>query len=383
MKRLGLIAATALLLGGIFGLNNVYAAQTITEEAFTIEADEVVEDDVFAAANTIRIEGVVEGDVYAAGSQVAVNGTIEGDLFAAANTVTINGEVEGGVRATSSTLDLSNTQIGGGVTHFGASFSSSSDTGIGNGLLFFGETATVDGTITNGVTAFAEKVTLLGQVGAETHVTATELNITESARINADVTHRSDRDAEVAEGAIVDGELVQKMAPERTSIDTNGLKYGFLAWSFLSILIAGFVLLWIGRNPLHRSAEMVTTRPLAAFGGGILGLLLIGPVATLLAITIVGIPLAILLWASALIGIFLSTIVAAVALGRTILSQTDTQRRPKLYGSFAIGLLVIYTLYMIPIINILTGIAVIATGFGALLLHTSHSVRRQHKTKKS
>ena len=383
MKRFGLMVVAIILLVGGLGLSQVYAAEYTTKEVVTIEADETVEDDLFIAASTIRIEGVVEGDVYAAGSQIAVNGTIEGDLFAAANTITINGEIEGGLRAASATLDMSSAQIGGGVTHFGASFSSSSDTNIGNGLLVFGETATIDGAIANGLTAFADKVTLLGSIGTETKVTSTELNIGESALISADITHRSDRDAEVAEGAVIDGELIQKVAPERAGLDATTLKYSFLAWSFLSVLLAGFVLLWVGRNPLHRSAEMATTRPLASFGSGILGLILVGPVATLLAFTIIGIPLALMLWVATIVGVFLSTIVSAVALGRTILSRTNPKHRPKLYGSFTIGLLAIYTLYIIPIVNVLVALVVVAGGFGSLLLHTTHSVRRQHTTKKS
>src|ERR687896_859613 len=97
-RRIFVVASFALLASLLF-VSSAWAIETRGGENVTIGADEVVEDDLYVAAQTVTVEGTVQGDLVAAGGTVRVNGgTVEGDLISAGQTVIVNGTVEDDVR---------------------------------------------------------------------------------------------------------------------------------------------------------------------------------------------------------------------------------------------------------------------------------------------
>jgi len=113
-----------------------------SETMVTIEATEVIEDTILAAADTVIVEGEIHGDLVAAGRRVVVNGAVHGNLFAAAESVAVHGDVQGLVAAAASNVELGETDIGGD-------------------LYAFGETIEVSGSIGEDVEAFAAHLNLL------------------------------------------------------------------------------------------------------------------------------------------------------------------------------------------------------------------------------
>lgn len=375
-RLLTLTSILTLAIIGFVGFSTAHAAQFEEEDTVVVAVEEALEDDLFASARSVRIEGDVEGDVYVAAEQVAVNGQIDGSLYAAGSSVVVNGEVTGGVRAAAASLDISGGDIGGGVTFFGSTYSSSSDAQIANGLLFFGDSAVVDGAVGNGVTAFADLVTIRGQVGTDSLIAAQDLQITDTAQIAGDVTYRSEGTVSVAEEAAVSGDIIKEAPPAAWTVDKTALKYLFLAWSFAATVVSGLVLLWLGRRPFHVAATTATSRPLAALGIGILGLLLVAPISTLLFASGVGLPLALLLWIYTGVGLFFGGLVVALAVGRVVLQRLSS-RRPRFYFSFLAGVVLLYLLYLIPVVGALVAVLVSTAGFGVILLHSYQAVRTQ------
>ena len=68
------------------------------DENVTIEADEVIEDDLYVGTNKLIVNGTIKGDLVVGASEILINGTIEGDLWAGGQTIEINGTVNGDVR---------------------------------------------------------------------------------------------------------------------------------------------------------------------------------------------------------------------------------------------------------------------------------------------
>src|SRR3989344_3880748 len=71
------------------------SAKVITMEKGSVEIakDEVINDDLFVAAEAIDIEGTVNGDVYLGAETVMVNGIINGDLHVGTGTFYLGGMV--------------------------------------------------------------------------------------------------------------------------------------------------------------------------------------------------------------------------------------------------------------------------------------------------
>lgn len=378
MRKWLIITLAVTTLAGLGSAGAVQAADMQTGQSVTIGAEETVEDDLYASGQTVRIEGRVAGDVYVASRHVIVNGHVEGDVLAAANTVTVSGSVGGSIRAAGNSLDLSGANVGGGVTFFGATLSSNQDVQIGHGVTFFGESATLNGSIGNGLSVFSQSVTIGGDIGTDSRVTAENLTITQTAALADNLTLYSDNQPEVANGASITGDIATEPAPEHEAPDLDFLRYPYLLWSLLALLVTGAVLLLLGRKPLNTVSATVRKQPLLSFGIGILGLLVALPLGIILLISVLGIPLALLWWLFVGVGIYLSTIFVGIATGKLLLERTS-QRRPRLFASFALGVVLLYLIYLIPILGPLAMVVTVSTGFGALLIETGRAVGRQHR----
>lgn len=65
------------------------------EKKVAVKADEVVEDDIYAASEIIVIDGTLKGDLIAAGKDITINGTVDGNVFVIAQSVVVKGTVHG------------------------------------------------------------------------------------------------------------------------------------------------------------------------------------------------------------------------------------------------------------------------------------------------
>ena len=88
---------TVLLLLALL-LPSVYAVQNVndqTQKIVTIEND--VNDDLFVSGNQVIVNGNINGDLFAAAGEVVVNGNVAGDAYIVSGNVTVNGQVTGGL----------------------------------------------------------------------------------------------------------------------------------------------------------------------------------------------------------------------------------------------------------------------------------------------
>lgn len=373
-----IVVVLAITLVGFGGV--AYAADIQTSETVTVASGETIEDDLFASATTIRIDGTVAGDAYVAGEQVTITGTVEGDVFAAAQSINVSGSV-GSIRAASQSVNFSGATVDGGVTYFGNTYSSNQQTRVNDGILFFGNTGTFAGDIAHGITAFAQTVVVPGTIGTDSTITSETFRVTESATVNGPVTHRSATEPEIAPGAQIDGEIIREDRPQEMQF-TSGLEnaaFLFSLWSFIAALVTGAVLLLIVRKPFSETANTVMKRPWASLGWGVIALAILGPLLLLLLLTVVGIPLAIILLGLALAALYISKFVVGIALGKVVLSWVNHSRRPRLFESFFIGLLILYILHFIPFISFLVSLLVAILGVGAILLYATSAIRAQHR----
>ena len=166
---------------------------------------------------------------------------------------------------------------------------------------------------------------------------------------------------------------------------TRGLLFGRLIVPDLSWVwgaVAIFFLLYLAVNvvferPVHTIATTLAEKPLTAFGAGLAVLLLLGPVVTLLAITVVGIAVIPFL----LCAIFIAWIVGKVAvarwIGNGVMPEDEPEHRSQAVRSFVIGFALILIAYMIPIVGIVTWAVIGVIGLGAASMAFLAAYRRE------
>ncbi len=140
------------------------------------------------------------------------------------------------------------------------------------------------------------------------------------------------------------GQIVrQTPAPRRTGIGNWLMKW---AWLFLGVFVVGAVALATSRTWVTRVSDRLSRRTGSSFVVGVLVLVVVPLLAALVALTIIGIPLALAIAALYLLAAVLSSVFVSFQTGGWLL--TRGQRSTSAYPRLATGALVVSFLAMLP-----------------------------------
>jgi cytoskeletal protein CcmA (bactofilin family) len=318
----------------------------------TLQRDEVVDKDYFAAGEIVEIYGTVNGDVYAAGGQVIVDGEIAGDLLVAGGQVEIAGIIAQDVRATGGSIAV-DADVGKNLTLVGGSVDMSSSTKVAGSAVLGAGNANLSGTIGKNLTA---------GVGM--------LNVLPDANISGDLTYYSEEEAQINESASVSGQITKKSSPvkvdtEKLEKHQNSFNVASKIPGFLSSIIIGLIILKFFPGYTKEVLEKLNESPLRSMGVGFL-VLILTPIALLVVmLTIVGIPLALILLAFYFIFIYISKIFVALWVGNYV--QNKAGKKTGIGWILVLGLVIYYVLAATPQVGGFVIFISLLFGLGAML----------------
>jgi len=370
-KGLATILIVTLLM--IFTAVPVLAFDTRSGATVTIPSGEVVNDDLYVAAETITISGTINGDLWAAGSTITVNGVVNGSIMAAGRTVNINGDISHAVRAAGETINI-NGNVSGDVMVAGGDVNVASTAKIGGDLLFGAGIARIDGLIEGDIKGGGSEVTISNGVKGNIALKVESLTILPTANIQGDLTYTCEEEADIQSGAQIGGmtthnlpEVKEKRAKPFPFVLFSGI--GGKVTGFLMALIAGLVIILLAPRRLTSIAESIRSRPGASAGWGAL-ILFVTPIAAIIVcITIIGIPVGLIALALWGIAIYLAQIPVGLFIGRWIIGRfRGVEGKAIMVGALALGLVILKLLRLIPYLGFFIGLAVILFGLGAVVV---------------
>lgn len=138
---------------------------------------------------------------------------------------------------------------------------------------------------------------------------------------------------------------------------------GRVAWWLFSLAVA-LALLSLFPEPTRRIAADVERAPGPALGWGLLLALASGPAGILLAITILGIPLALLLGLGLLAAKVMGYVAASLLLGARVLSRLGV-RQAAVGWELGAGTVVLFLIGSVPVLGFFLGLTVALIGIGA------------------
>jgi anti-sigma factor RsiW/cytoskeletal protein CcmA (bactofilin family) len=340
-----------------------------------VAAGETVDDSLFAAGESVSIDGVVTGDLIAFAERVSVRGTVKGDLFTAAQRVDLVGGVEGNAIAISQT-----TVVRGPVTRslhaFAEHVTLDRDGRVEGDVVTFAAGLDVEGRVGRDLLAHGGFANLRGEVARHASTWTDRLRVDGGARIGGDLTAH----AKSEERVVVDARArVGGRSETRIEAGRKGSRYarpGFYLWRTIWLVAAFLAGLLLHRlAPSLFGARLAALLPVAkAFGVGFVALVAAPVAMALAALTIVGLPLALLalaVWGS---GLYLSSVFAGAALGRTLLSvrqPTAVSFAPALF----VGLAVVTVAVNLPYVGGLLRVLVITVGLGIGVIHAGRTLK--------
>ncbi|MFW6198466.1 MAG: bactofilin family protein [Acidobacteriota bacterium] len=316
-------------------------------------AIEEIANDLFFWGRSGNITGTVGDNAFMGGQFISLDGgRIDGDLFVFASSVTIDGEVAGDVYAFVADLRLD------------------PEGSIGGNLICGCGSLRVDGTVHGRVHGDGGAAWINGDVGS-VQLQAGKLHVGETARIRGGLHYESNDEAEIADGAIIGGEI-RRTTEEEDAEEEEGswISFWSLAWSswkYLSSLLVGVAFLLVGGEAARRPAARLAGTPAWSLGFGFVVAVVV-PVACLLAMAlIVALPLGVIGLLAYAVAAFLGRLVTAQFVGDWVLRRLGSVAASE-YLALALGLLALHVVAAIPYVGFLIRLMAVIAGLGGIYL---------------
>lgn len=421
-RRRWLLVLVGLALAGVlFAVPAALAYEGRGGDVVIIDADEVIEDDLYVGAGEFRLDGTVTGDLVVVGGTLTINGTVEGDLIAAGQSVIVNGTVEDDARIAGYALtiegDVVDDVIAAGFSLEGAEASS-----IGGDVIYAGYQALLAGGIGGDVDVGGGAVEIAGAIAgdASVDVGGTErgeslppfysfipnlpavpsvpagLTVREGAEIGGNLSYTANFEADVPSGAVA-GEIdFNRYVPEEPEEEERPQPSPALMvarWSFRQLrrlatfLLIGVLMMWVVPGWTRRLAKNVESKPLPSLGWGVVAIAVFGAVMVMLvvatvlltivfgAVTLGGLAgrLAVLGgivttsagFSFSLLWRYVTTIVISLFVGQMIFRAFNSPAEQNRWWPVVLGVVIFVIVTAVPVLGWLVKLAAVLFGLGA------------------
>ena len=331
-----------------------------------IAAERTVNDDLLLLCDEAVVAGTVRGDLYFAGRSLTITGRVDGDVFGFGNAINMEGSVGLSLRGAGQSVRIGG-DLGRGLAAAGETISVLPDGSVGGGIMMAGDRLSVAGPVGGSVLAGGSRLEVDARIEGDLKFSGEALHLGSGAAIAGDAQYTGPTEPEREPGA--PNVEWSEPEPEETSVWDEVMR---IATRWAMGLALGLVLVLLASGPLGA---------MAAIGGRPIGPLLLGLLlfvglpfaAILLAITFIGLPLAVAVGMLYLFLLYAARVIAAMVIGQAILglASTSVQR----IGRIALGLGILVLAVEVPFIGGVVGLLVMFFGLGAFGLWVWRSRR--------
>jgi anti-sigma factor RsiW/cytoskeletal protein CcmA (bactofilin family) len=342
----------------------------------TLPMDQIVDDNLFATGESVIINGTVTGDLFAFARSVTINGTVKGNVITGASNIEVPGIVEGSILAGGQ-----NIQVSGKVTHnvvgFGQSFIIGKEATVGGDAAGFGNAIHMAGSLAHNFYAFG-LADISGTVGRNVTFHGATISVLPSARIGGDLRSyvQKAETVHVDSSATIGGKQTIELPQPGPS------QYSTFKFYFAEILraaaafVTGILLMLL--FPRLRNAGFSDVVSILKSGGiGFLFIFATPIAAIIVAVTLIGLPVALVGLVAWCLGLYLAKIIIANFIGRTLLTSQGDRMSSVALG-LLVGLALVFIAINLPFIGGLIHFVLVLIGFGALIMTVYGSFQAEH-----
>lgn len=321
-------------------------AETVvrTGSSVSVEVNQTVENDFYAAGGTVTHSGEIKGDMTAAAGSLTINGEVGVDLNAVGGSIQVHAPIGDDLRLISGETVIG-SDVGGDVFVLSGTLRILSSAKIGGNVYFYGGNAEISGPVAGAIMGQAESFSINSEVGS-IDVTAVDVELLDGAVVAGDVSYSATRELSRASGASVGGEITRGASRSNETDTGSSFPYIFFAiWLFTSFC---FFLLF---KPMIESVlESVKKDTLKV---GVFGAVaaIVGPiVGIVLMATVLGVWLGILKMLFTIMLFIITMMVLPITTGGFALSFWKPHRRLDAVTVLA-GMAIVVVLSLIPVVG--------------------------------
>jgi hypothetical protein len=371
LRRYARTAACLALAGaaGFAGEAAHAAPRFVHEETVRVAAGETHQGTLAVSCESLEIDGVVVGDVWAFCERVSIRGEVDGSALLLGRELEVQGQVAGGIVAAGEQVRLEGS-VGRSAYLAGERVSVGPRARVARDAFLGGERVRVEGEVARDLAAGGERVELEGEVGRDLEAWSERVGVLAGARVGGDLrAHLPEREAlDVAAGAVVAGatdvEVLEGHRHTMWSRYRDGHFYAWLALGFAASFLIGMLLHALA--PGLFAGRLVTGRDFFVSLGLGFAVLVLAPIAlVLLALTVVGIPAALIGLAAWGVALYLGGVVVAALIGRSLVKPRGDGARD--FGvALLVGLAVVVVVKSLPFVGRPAGWVIALVGVGLL-----------------
>jgi cytoskeletal protein CcmA (bactofilin family) len=322
------------------------------------------EGDLLAAGETVERSESVVGDVMLVGGTVDFLGDVGGSYLGAGGLQEVHGRIDGSGRVAGGTVRFGSS-VGRNVTLAGGNVELLEEAVVERNAYLAGGTVDVEGQIRGDLYVGAREVLLDGTIDGDVRVEAERLSIGPSARIAGDLRYRVDPEqATISSEADIGGEV--EALPPRESVGPSPIAMYVIR--IASFVLFGGVLVALFPGTASATVEAVRRRPAPALGLGVLWAICVPLAALVIAITVVGLPLGLILAAVYAASVYVAPAVPAMWLGDLLVRPREESVRASRLRAFLVGGPLIGIAILLPWAGVIVRLAAGLLGLGAMAL---------------
>ncbi len=332
-----------------------------------------VADDIFAAGRNLIFETVSAKHIIAMGMTLSLKSVTAEDLILLGGQMELSGNVKDDVVA--------------GVCPFcplGGRLHVTKTMQIGDDAHLAGRDITIDGRIGGDLYAAARYFKLSGEIVGNAKIEAERIVLAPGARIGGDLLYAGPMKPEVADGAVVSGQIrkVETDIPFAEGFPEHWIWYGVLAvlGVVLALVLLGTTLQLAMPGLLSGAAATAAERPWASLGRGLVLALLVPAAVALLMATIVGAPIGLVTIAAFFLLLALAFAAISYCIGLFVRGLFGRKVAPAGLGSkilwTAAGILILVIVSLVPFLGWAIGVLAMIAGLGAVISQLGPLFRR-------
>lgn len=340
-----------------------------------VASDETVSGNLIAASESVIIDGLVSGDLIVAANHISVTGRVEGDIIAVGQEITIDGEVGGNIRVAANSVTI-NGSITRNLNILGSKVLIGEDARIGWDALVAAVDSTIRGNITGSLDTYAKNNFIAGKIGKNANIRAYNVNdsgiiIDKDATVNGNFTYSARNEFDLNNTSGISGEISFNQLKNEARSPASSWLWGRV-FTLLSLLFIGLIFVAIIPKFTNQFLLEAKNRTISTFlfGAGIF--LLLPPLAIITALTIIGLPLALILSTLWIAGIFIGKAVAAIIIGDVVIKNILKKNYRHIFWPLLLGVILFTLLFSIPWFGWIVNLIAIWLGLGSILSYVAN-----------
>lgn len=340
----------------------------LDQASVLVAADEVIDETLVASGESLVIEGVVKGNVVAFCERVSIRGRVEGEVFAIGREVEILGEVTGGVHVFGEQGRIEGRVDGTTIAGFDR-ITVSPDARLGGDFGAVSARLVFEGQVARDLHALTKSTELRGSIGRHLEFSGEELEVTGTAAIGGHLAAHvpAIESVRIAEGARVTGERRIEPDEHMRHMTSEYRNPAFYLWRVVWLAAAfGVGLLLHLFLPALYAGEVDSSGAFFRTLGLGLAVVVLTPLClVLVALTVVGLPVALIGLGFYVLAWYVAGLLVAFLVGQAVLRRGAGTLRD--FGlALLAGLVVLAVAYHLPWLGGLLRFLGLLLGYGLL-----------------